>query len=153
MTLQANHQGRLSGSRDLVKEEKLITKEKIALLLIEACPSFESIYEASDSKEFDYIIAGEFARHLLTLYKSDDIEEFPNVAELIEKLHVNGDSYVKEFATVGILEDIQNVWVNNDTDAEIFETYLLPVSKKYWKSLNDFWQGEIFHVGSGSEES
>lgn len=135
-----------------ISGDELIEKEHIAPLLLKACPSFKVVYEASDDKELDYIIAGEFARHLLTLYKEQKTSEFSLVAKLIEDFHVKGDAYVREYATIGILEDIQNVWVNNNVDPEKFACFLFPKSKAYWQSLNDFWDGKVPFVGFGIDE-
>ncbi len=122
-------------------------------MLLEACPSFQAVYDKADDHDLPYIIAGEFARHLLALYKNNNTTEFTDVAALIEKLHIDGDSYVQEFATIGILEGIQNVWGNNGVQAQDFSSYLLPVSQKYWDSLNDFWDGKVPYVGSDVEDT
>jgi hypothetical protein len=71
------------------------------------------------------------------------------VARVIERLHVEGDPYVREAATIGLLEGIQNVWGNNGVDPELFFPFLLPESVRWWKSLNKFWNGESKHVGEG----
>jgi len=43
------------------------------------------------------------------LEKANRTEEFPAVFEIIERMHLEGDDYVKEAATIGMLEGIQNV--------------------------------------------
>lgn len=63
--------------------EGLIQKEHISSLLLKACPSFKAAYDASDDKDLDYIIAGAFAHHLLTLYQKNEKSEFPEIAKLI----------------------------------------------------------------------
>ena len=68
---------------------------------------------------------------------------------MIEHLHTNGDAEVRTAATIGLLEDIQNVWGNNDVDPEQFIIYLLPESRKWWDELNAFWHGERRYVGEG----
>jgi hypothetical protein len=68
---------------------------------------------------------------------------------VIERLHVEGDSYVREAATIGLLESIQNQWGNNGVDPENFFPFLLPESARWWKSLNKFWTGESKYVGEG----
>lgn len=125
----------------------MINKNQLPTLLIKACPSFKAVLDGSDDQELHYMVAGDFARHLLDLYTAQQLEEFSKVAELIEDLHINGDEYVKEYATIGILEGIQNVWGNHGSDPEKFAPFLLPVNLKYWHSLNRFWNGEIPFVG------
>lgn len=117
-------------------------------MLVESCPSFETAYELSNDKELHYAIAGNFARHLLDLYQTNKINEFEAIAQMIENLHLYGDHFVKEYATTGILESIQNIWGNSNVDPENFARFLQPVSLKFWNSLNRFWNGEIPLVGT-----
>ena len=120
----------------------VVHKEQIATLLIESCPSFKAEYEALDDedKELPYIVAGDFSRHLLNLYKGNNLIEFPNVVQFIELLHMNGDAYVREYATIGILEAVQNIWGHSDVDPNIFADCLLPQSRQAWNDLDKFWQ-------------
>jgi len=113
---------------------------------MEACPSFRP---PAEDQDLLYVVLGDFARHLLQLQKQSRTEEFPKVARTIERLHVEGDHYVREAATIGLLEGIQNVWGNEGTDPELFVRYLLPVSARWWQSLNDFWSGRSKFVGDG----
>jgi hypothetical protein len=92
---------------------------------------------------------GDFARHLLQLHRQQQTDVFPAVAQVIERLHVEGDHYVREAATIGLLEAIQNVWRNEGTDPELFVPHLLPESARWWQSLNDFWSGKSKFVGEG----
>ncbi len=121
-------------------------------LLVEACPSFKPILDEHrryHDEELPYIVLGELALHLLELHQQHRTEVFPAVGQVIERLHVEGDQYVREAATIGLLESIQNVWGNNDVDPELFVHWLLPVSLKWWQSLNDFWCGKSKFVGEG----
>ena len=115
-------------------------------LLMEACPSYRL---PADDRELLYVMLGDFARHLLQLHRQHQTEVFPAVARVIERLHVEGDHYVREAAAIGLLEGIQNVWGNEGTDPELFVRHLLPVSAKWWQSLNDFWSGNSKFVGEG----
>jgi hypothetical protein len=90
---------------------------------------------------------GAFARHLLKLHRAKQTADFPAVAQLIERLHVEGDAFVREAATIGLLEGIQNVWSNDGVNPEEFCPFLLPESLKWWRSLNNFWDGKIRFVG------
>jgi hypothetical protein len=121
-------------------------------MLLEACPSFRTAWEGhlrDNGEEILYVALGDFARHLLDLFSAGKTEAFPSVGQVIERLHVEGDAYVREAATIGLLEGIQNVWGNNNIDPELFVPYLLPESIRWWKSLNKFWAGESRHVGEG----
>jgi hypothetical protein len=120
-------------------------------LLLAACPSFQEAWERdldAEDKELPYVCLGAFANHLLKLHQENKQEEFPAVAKIIERLHTDGDSYVREAATIGLLEGIQNGWANNNTDPEEFFPFLLPRSALWWEQLNLFWAGKIPHVGA-----
>ena len=127
----------------------MITRDQVTPLLLEACPSFVESWEKRDDQDLLYILMGDLAHHLLLLFQQGDIGEFKPVCEVIERFHLEGDDYVRELATIGFLEGIQNIWMSNDHNPQEFVKYLLPESKKWWKELNDFWNGEIPYVGAG----
>ncbi len=132
-----------------VMQKKMIKQDQVMPIILEACPSFQETWDKSDDQELLYVVMGALAHHLLDLYHARCIGEFGLLCEAIERLHTNGDGYVRELATIGILEAIQNVWGHTDTDPEEFCRFLLPESRKWWKELNDFWAGKIPHVGAG----
>ena len=142
----------MSGLRSLsliVKRHRtriVISKDQVMPLLMEACRSYRP---PAQDQDLLYVALGDFARHLLQLQRQSRTQEFPEVARAVERLHVEGDHYVREAATIGLLEDIQNVWGNEGTDPELFVRHLLPVSAKWWQSLNDFWSGKSKFVGEG----
>ena len=127
----------------------MIKIDQVIPLIISACPSFQDIWYESDNKELLYVVMGELARHLLSLFQRGETDEFNPLFELIERFHTEGDDYVRELATIGLLEGIQNNWTNNDQDPEVFIEFLLPETKKWWDELNDFWDGKIPYVGAG----
>ena len=130
----------------------VITRDQIIPLLLAACPSFRPVWEehcVSYEEEITYVVLGDFARHLLELLRQNQSSVFPAVAQVIERLHVEGDPYVREAATIGLLEAIQNVWGHEGTDPELFVRHLLPVSAKWWQSLKDFWSGKCKYVVEG----
>ena len=119
-------------------------------MIVEACPSFADKWQkhkqqyADEENYLPYMALGEFARHLIELEKYNRTSEFESVFELVEKLHLEGEPYVKEAATIGLLEGLQN---NLGNDAKRFEKYLKPNSLKWWNELNKFWNGENQFVG------
>jgi hypothetical protein len=120
----------------------MIEQLEVMPLLVEACPSFEERWLKhfqERGNDLFYELAGAFADHLLSLQQANDLSSFPAVAAAIERFHVEGTPWVKEFATIGVLEGIQNVWSNNSTDPEMFGAFLLPESQRWWRGLNDFW--------------
>jgi hypothetical protein len=118
-------------------------------LLLEVCPSFQHVLEEHRQyygEDIPYVILGDFADHLLQLYQKRQTDVFSAISQAIERLHIEGDHYVREAATIGLLEGIQNVWLNKGTNPELFFPYLLPKSAEQWKSLNDFWSGKSKHI-------
>jgi hypothetical protein len=134
-----------------------ITKEQVMPLLLAACPSFTEKWEEHhafyDGEDLLYVDFGEFAHHLVELHKTNRVGELPAAFEIIERLHLEGDDYVKEAATIGMLEGIQNVAGNLNVDPEVFAVYLKPESAKWWRQLNKFWQGKIPYVGATINEA
>lgn len=119
-------------------------------MLVEVCPTFADRWEEHKNEYTDeenylpYIALGELARHLIELERRNEIDEFENIFRLIERFHLEGEHYVKEAATIGLLESLQN---NLGNDAEKFVKYLKPETAKWWNELNKFWNGEIKFVG------
>lgn len=132
----------------------MIDKTEVMKLLLSACPSYKDrwidhlkYFYGDGSEQLLYVDLGDFADHLVELYKSDKIEEFHKVFDVIELLHIEGDDYVKEAATIGLLEGIQNISSNSNVKQEEFLVFLKPVSEKWWRSLNNFWSGKTKYVG------
>lgn len=120
-----------------------IEQHQVMPMLLNACPSFNETWQASLKRSDTamlYISLGEFARHLRELYLVNKVSEFTAVAAVIEKFHLDGTPYVKEAASIGLLEAIQNAWRKNNLDPEDFVHYLKPESLKWWRSLNAFWE-------------
>ena len=126
-------------------------------LLVAACPSFSKKWEEHpayyEGEELLYVDLGEFAGHLVELQKANRTEEFGAVFDVIERLHLEGDHYVKEAATIGLLEGIQNIAGNSGVEPEQFVQYLKPESAKWWRQLNDFWDAKIPYVGATIDEA
>lgn len=127
-------------------------------LLLEACPSFTEKWAEHraywEDEHLLYIDLGEFAHHLIELYKNSETAEFSTVFEVTEKLHLEGDDYVREAATIGLLEGIQNIASNADygVNPDEFIQYLKPESAKWWQQLNGFWEGTIPYVGASMKK-
>jgi hypothetical protein len=127
----------------------MIEQQEAMPLLVEACPSFKEAWlehQQEHGDELLYVAAGAFAQHLLALYQANSLSSLVATASAIERLHIEGSPWVKEFATIGILEGIQNVWSHSPIDPERFAVFLQPESQRWWKGLNNFWSGKAPHV-------
>lgn len=88
-------------------------------LLLEATPSFQARWSAEiehdpihlneDGKRLDYVDAGEFARHLVELFDARRFSEIEAAFSVIERLHIDGDPYVRELATIGYLKEYRTL--------------------------------------------
>ena len=126
-------------------------------LVVATCPSFSKRWEEHralyGTEELLYVDLGEFAHHLVELQKANRTGEFRTIFDMIERMHLEGDHYVKEAITIGLLEGIQNVAGNSGIDPEQFVEYLKPESARWWRQLNDFWQAKIPYVGATIDEA
>jgi hypothetical protein len=132
----------------------VIAKDEVMPLLLQACPSFVEPWKAYSAEPtyeegLLYIDLGEFAHHLVELMRAGPTSEFAAVFDVVERLHLDGDAYVKEAATIGLLEGIQNVAGNTGVDPERFVPHLKAESAKWWAELDGFWGGNSPYVGAG----
>jgi hypothetical protein len=122
----------------------MITKDEMMAVLLADCPSFEPSWRAFLQEWQNepvvlpiYVALGDFARHLISMLALGDTKTFSNIFQAIERLHVEGDAWVKEAATIGVLEGLQNA-----DQPELFRRYLGTESEKWWDKLNRFWDGD-----------
>jgi hypothetical protein len=131
----------------------MIVREQMIDLLLEACPSCGARWSAyRATPEFDaellYVHLGDFAHHIVDLLARDQTGELLAIGRAIERLHVEGYGYVKEAATIGLLEGIQNVASHGNVSTEPLEAALGVEGRRWWRSLDGFWSGKIPHVGA-----
>ncbi|GLX66594.1 DUF7674 family protein [Paenibacillus glycanilyticus] len=129
--------------------KKEISKSKVMELILQACPSYKKQWDEYVQKNYKngdeqllYIDLANFATYFVDLYKHNKISEFPSVFDVIELLLTNGDDFVKEAASIGLLEDLQNRLLNNEINTNVFNQYLKQESLKWWNHLNDLWDGK-----------
>ena len=130
----------------------MITAAEVMPLLVEACPSFAEAWQRIRTDEYhvddggrrlNYADAGEFARHLVSRYVGGDLDEVQRSFDVIERMHVEGDDDVRELATIGYLEDIQNVASREPAcTPEELTRFLGEESRPMWMGLNAFWSGQ-----------
>jgi len=124
----------------------MIVREEMFQPILEVSDGFRPIWnefleEWKDDDELpQYLALGELARYISSLISESKDEEIKKIFAVIERWHLEGDSYVKEAATVGILEDLQNTNVVGEGVPEKIELYLLPESKKWWLKVYEFWE-------------
>jgi hypothetical protein len=129
----------------------MITKEQMIPSLLTVCPSFQKEWDAFVTEWADepetkkkglplYLALGDLARHLILLLEAGDEDTLRDVFQIVEAWHIDGDPYVQEAATIGLLENLQNLNLHQTTKPAQFEQYLGPKSLEGWKALYEFWE-------------
>ncbi|WP_223736984.1 DUF7674 family protein [Ensifer adhaerens] len=113
--------------------------------LLRAAPSFGEPWAAFQEEYRDddhpplYLALAELACHLIKKLEAGDTRHFGAVFDVVERWHTNGDAYVREAATVGLLEDLQNVNLHRETSPDGFVRWLGPESLGWWIRVREFW--------------
>ena len=120
--------------------------------ILDVCPSFratwdEFVDEWKDDPEGlpQYLALSGLARHVIGMLERNETDGVTAIFGVVENWHLDGDPYVKEAATVGFLEDIQNAGLHKgSTTPDDFVEFLLPETKYRWSKVEEFWgQGKL----------
>ena len=124
----------------------MIAKDQMMGVLLDACPAFTTQWPAfldEWKEEADdlplYLALGAFAQHLIGLLERGHTEDFARIFAAVEHLHVEGDEYVKDAASVGVLEDLRNRNLHTHTEPEQFRPFLGAESVRCWDELAASW--------------
>jgi hypothetical protein len=113
--------------------------------MLAACPTFKPVWDAfvnewADEPELpEYIALGALARHLIGMLTAQDTEGLTRAFAVVERWHLDGDAYVREAATIGLLEALQNDSLHVETTPKQFEAFLLPETRRWWDKVERFW--------------
>jgi hypothetical protein len=125
----------------------MITKFDMMKPLLEVCPSFmpkwqEFLHKWRDEVDLPlYVALSDLARHLIELVEREETKELPEVVRVVERWHLEGDDYVREAATIGLLEDLQNLNLHQGkTTPDQFRAMLKPESIREWDELAEWWE-------------
>ncbi|HKO90043.1 MAG TPA: hypothetical protein VJU61_02760 [Polyangiaceae bacterium] len=123
----------------------MIEKQDMMQPLLHACPSFQADWGAfldewsEDEEKPVYLALGQLARHLISMLVADDAQGLERALSVVERWRLEGDAFVREAATVGLLEDLQNANLHDSTSPTDFERFLLPESLRWWRKVERFW--------------
>lgn len=128
----------------------VITQSQMFTPLLQAYPAFTPQWEAfleewGEEKELPlYLLFGDLSRDIENLYQANHFATLKDIFAVIELWHVEGDAYVKEAATIGVLESLQNTNIITAFNPDQFVEFLGPVSKTFWFKVEGFWdKGEL----------
>jgi hypothetical protein len=125
-----------------------ITRATMFEPLLVADPSFqprwmEFLAEWDDEPDPPlYLALGSLAEHLLGRLKARNTEGFDRIFAVVERWHTEGDAYVSEAASIGLLESLQNQSGGSGRRTTTVEPWLGPQSKCWWDKLDRFWDGD-----------
>jgi hypothetical protein len=111
--------------------------------MLEACPSFRPVWDAheaawSDERQPMHDLAlADLARHLIGQLERGETGGFGAVFAVVERWHVEGDAYVREAASIGLLESLQNTGLHGATAPDDFLGWLQPESLRCWRKIED----------------
>lgn len=119
--------------------------------ILKASPTFRPVWDEflrqwqSQSDELPlYLVLSDLARHMAQLLSQGADSELQRIFAVVEEWHLDGNAYVKEAATVGLIEDLQNTnLVGEGAPAELAK-FLGPESRRWWEKVENFWsKGEL----------
>ncbi|WP_337100106.1 DUF7674 family protein [Paenibacillus sp. YIM B09110] len=138
----------------------MIQKEQVMDMILNSCPSYKNRYSNYLKENYKlgeerllYVEIFDFIHHLVERYQKKNLEEFDKLFDCIEELHLYGDDYVKEWATVGFLEDLQNKLLQENIELNEFEIYLRSESRIWWNNLIDLWNGKTKYLGGPDRDN
>src|SRR5689334_407906 len=79
-----------------------------------------------------YLVLSAYARNLIRLLEANDRIQLTRAFAAIESLLVDGDEYVREAATIGLLESMQNRSLHRTTTPVQFLPFLGNESQRCW---------------------
>lgn len=128
--------------------EPTITCETMFEPLLVADPSFQTrwaefLAEWRDEPPLPFYLAlSALAEHLLHRLRNNDTNGFDRVFAVVERWHTEGDAYVSEAASIGLLEALQNLSGGSGRRSIHIEQWLGPESRRWWDKLDRFWEGD-----------
>lgn len=129
-----------------LKGSPVITRDEMIGLLLKADPSLQSAWDEylEDHGDLEqpllYLALAEFARSLKIKLQSQNTERFPEIFEVVERWHIEGDKFVRTAATVGLLEDLQNEHEYTTGRPDDFIRWLKPTTLRFWQKVEAFWR-------------
>ena len=125
----------------------MVKVTEVVDLFLDACPAAKpdweehlKFWEGEPAGHYNDIAV--FAHHLVGCYKQSQIESFPRVFQLVERLIVEGDADTQGVMIVGLLEGLQNIASWESFGSSAFEPYLGPQSLAAWHKLEALWEGK-----------
>lgn len=105
---------------------------------IEKWQGFRAEFQ-SDNELPLYVALSELACHLIGSLEAGNTSRFGAIFDVVERWHIKGDAYVRQAATVGLLEDLQNESLYRKARPDDFLPWLQPETLQWWTKVHQFW--------------
>jgi hypothetical protein len=126
-----------------------IEADDVMPLVLDAVPSFEQEWRtqveednAADGpggRRLCYVDVADLLAHLAARAVQGHTDELGPLLAVVERLHLEGDEYVRELATIGYLEGLHGC-VERHQLPDV-QALLGPESLRWWRGLEAFWAG------------
>jgi hypothetical protein len=127
----------------------MIVRSEMMPALLEACPSFAPQYSKfcaewqNNPSKPDYLALAELARHIAERFDRNEMQEIPTLFTAVERLLLEGEPYVSEALTVGLLENLQNSNIYPTENWNALTLFFSPETAYWWGKVYDFWNKSI----------
>ncbi|BBD38828.1 transposase [Aminobacter sp. Y103A] len=127
----------------------MISRQDMFDVLLEVDPTFQPVWDAFADKWREqielplYLALGDLARHVVGKLESGRTDELQQIFAVVERWLADGDELVQEAATIGLLEDLQNLNVHKSTSPDQLKQWLGPLAAGRWIEAERFWSGQI----------
>ena len=114
--------------------------------MLEAHPEFSELWDefvkewSSEPEGLPhYVLISDVVRECSKILASGQKYRIRKVLSVVERWLLEGDPYVREAATVGFIEDLQNGNLHEGTTPEDFVEFLGPECSFWWKKVERFF--------------
>jgi hypothetical protein len=126
---------------------RVIQKTQIMPLILAGCPDFLPVWEKhrtswKGEEAGIYNDLAEFATFIVDCYERQDTNTVVTAFGMIEELLVSGDEETRAAASIGFLEDVQNIASWRPFGNSVFTQWLGPESKLAWFEIEETWRGK-----------
>lgn len=123
-----------------------LAKHQIIPELLQACPELQTAWSEhvtwwQGEVAGDYNDASAIVHALIEFHDQGEVAFFPRFFACVEHFIIEGDEEVRNIAVLGYLETLQTAASWKESGSEVFVTWLLPESKKWWVQIHKWWEG------------
>jgi hypothetical protein len=124
-----------------------VVVDDVVPLLLAACPTArpawdEHLQRWGDQNRGNFNDVAVFAHHVVDALADGRAAELPAFFQALERLIREGDHQVVHLASVGLIEDIQNIASHQPFGYAAFEPWLGTETQREWRRIEALWEGK-----------